>query len=1169
MSAPAPRRGPTPDQTRASDPVHSAWVSASAGSGKTFVLARRVQRLMRRGVEPSRILCLTFTRAAAAEMAKRVFSDLGAWATMSDADLGEELIRLEGTPPGAEDLNQARRLFARALETPGGIKIQTIHAFAERVLHQFPFEANVAAHFDVLDEQTAAELRARAEATVIARAAREPDGALAGALDRLAAHAGETHFSDLIAAVVRERDALRRWIRQQDNLDAALDDLAKALGVDPRDDPALLRAGIAQSPLFPSSDWQAAIDALSSGATSDAARSGDLRRALNASGDQRGDSYLLAFFTGQGRPRARLMTKKLAGAHPDLADTLAREQARLIEVVNKLRANEAYAASAALFRLADAVLDRYAALKQARGLLDYDDLIAKTHALLTRVEAAQWVLYKLDGGIDHILIDEAQDTSPQQWEIVRVLAEEGLSGDGAREAARTLFAVGDEKQSIYSFQGADPVKFDEMRRYFERRVAETGRPWAGVPLTVSFRSGPAVLEAVDRVFAAPAAREGLEAGATPIVHEPVRAKAPGLVELWPPETAEPRTKPDFWDAPRDRFDSESPRARLATRIAATIAGWREDKKMLQSQGRPIAPGDILILVRRRNDFVDALVAALRANGVPVAGADRLVLQEHIAVMDLLAAADVALLPEDDLSLATVLKSPLVGLDEEALFQLASNRPGTLWQALEARRAEAPFDQAFAFVARLRARADFGPPFGFFAELLGPMKGRRKLLSRLGPEAADALTEFLNLALGYEQSAAASLQGFVQWVRGQSADIKRNMDQAKGEVRIMTVHGAKGLEAPIVFLPDTCDVPGGRHEGPLFSLQAPSRVPAAAAPLVWAPGRQETQPEAVQEARERVRAAQMAEYRRLLYVAMTRAEDCLYVCGAQVANALPEGCWYKLIADALRPVLTPVAGTDGEPGAWRLERGTAAAATVEPTPEPTGREEELPDWAEHPAPRPEPAVIPLIPSAMPVGEEEHELPRPHAPVVARAAALARGTLIHRLLERLPAVAPDAQPQAALRFLKRLAPELAAAERQHIADEVLALIGHADLAPLFGPDSRAEVSVGGPIGRHAQSGRPIMISGQIDRLLVTEEAVLIADYKTNRQIPATVEEAPRAYVAQLAAYRAALQKLFPGKAIRALIIWTAGPVAMPMPAALLDQAAKWNAPEPQTHDQMNAP
>ncbi|MDP2619218.1 MAG: double-strand break repair helicase AddA [Hyphomicrobiales bacterium] len=1163
MSVSPIRGGPTPDQTTASDPAHSAWVSASAGSGKTFVLARRVLRLLRRGVDPGRILCLTFTRAAAAEMAKRVFADLGKWATMSDKALVKELADLERRPPQPEDLNEARKLFARALETPGGIKIQTIHAFAERVLHQFPFEANVAAHFDVLDEATAADLQDRAEAAVIAGAARDSGGPLAAALDTLASFSGEIQFSKLVSAVVSERETLRRWIREQGDLDAALDDLAMALGVDPNDDPAALKQSIANSPLFPPSDWPAAIDALmSSGAKTDADRAGDLARALAAGGEARSEAYQSVFFTGQGKPRTRLMTKTLADAHPDLAVRLADEHERLAAIVEQLRSQEAHAASAALFRLADAVLDRYAALKQARGLLDYDDLIAKTHALLTRVEAAQWVLYKLDGGIDHILIDEAQDTSPQQWEIVRMLAEEGLAGEGAREAERTLFAVGDEKQSIYSFQGADPVKFDEMRRYFERRVGEAGRPWARVPLTVSFRSGPAVLEAVDRVFAAPEAREGLAAGATPVVHEPVRDKAPGLVELWAPETAEPRTTPDPWDAPLDRFDSESPRARLAIRIAATIAGWRTDKTLLQSQGRPIAPGDILILVRRRNEFVDALVAALRAKNIPVAGADRLVLRDHIAVMDLLAAADVALLPEDDLSLATVLKSPLVGLDEERLFALCANRTGTLWQALEAGRAEAPYPDAFAFVSQLRARADFGPPFAFFAAVLGPMKGRRKLLSRLGPEAADALDEFLNLALAYERGAAASLQGFVQWMRGQSADIKRNMEQAKGEVRIMTVHGAKGLEAPIVFLPDTCEVPGGRHDGPLFTLEAPSRVPGAAAPLVWAPGKQETQPQAVQAARERVRAAQMAEYRRLLYVAMTRAEDCLYVCGAQATKTLPEGCWYELIANALRPVLTPLAGKSGEePVAWQFARGTAAAAGpfVAEEAEP---EEELPNWARRPAPQPGPAAIPLIPSAMIEAGEERGPQHLGTEAATRAAALARGNLIHRLLERLPEVAAAARPQAALQLLQRFAPELADAERRQIAEEVLALIGHVDLAPLFGPDSRAEVSIGGPIGRDAQSGRPIMISGQIDRLVVREDAVLIADFKTNRQVPASAGEAPRAYVAQLAAYRAALQKLFPGKTIEALIIWTAGPVAMPMPGALLDQAVK-------AHDRVNAP
>lgn len=1154
------RTGTTPEQRAAADPAASAWVSASAGSGKTYVLTRRVLRLLRNGVPPGRILCLTFTRAAAAEMTERVFAALGEWAVMDDAALAAALAELDGAGPGPADLARARRLFATALETPGGLKIQTIHAFAERVLHRFPFEANVAAHFAVLDDIEAQALREAALAAVLTRAGAAPEAALGAALDRVAAYAGDARFGELIAKVIDRHEAFRGWIVAHDDLDGALKSLAAALGADPGTTPEALRETICASPHLPPSDWAGIIDILRQGSSNDGKQADRLAVALAAGGEARADACLALFFTGRGKARDHVLTKPMQKKHPDLAGRLAREQARLERLVGRIRAQDCFAASGALFTMADAVIDRYEAGKRARGLLDYDDLIAKTVNLLTRRGAAQWVLYKLDGGIDHILIDEAQDTNPRQWEIIRLLAEEGLSGDDGRADTRSLFAVGDEKQSIYSFQGADPDKFDEMRRYFERRTRAAGKPWTTAQLNVSFRSGPAVLEAVDRVFAAPAARAGLSAGSVPIAHTPQRADAPGLVELWPVETADEAPEPDPWDTPLDRVDTEGPQARLARRIADTIAGWLAAGEVLEARGTPVNAGDILVLVRRRNAFVDLLVGALRDREVPVAGADRLVVEEHIAVMDLLCAADVALLPEDDLALATLLRSPLVGLGEDELLALAAGRGGTLMDALAARRGEPAYCAAHDFVARIRRTADYAPPFAFFAGLLGAMGGRGRLLARLGPEAADALNEFLESALDYEHAAVPSLQGFVHAARARRAEIKRNMDQAKGEVRIMTVHGAKGLEAPIVFLPDTCEVPDGRHDGPLIALGDHT----SAAPLAWAVGPKEAQPEALTAAREELRATQMAEYRRLLYVAMTRARDRLYVCGARGRGEVPESTWYKLVAGALLPVMEAMEGGQGEPRAWRLVRGKKRAESRRTAA--VVRAVAIPAWARRSAPPTPPQGRRLIPSEAGAhgSVEAGEMDAPDGPGPRR-----RGVLIHALIERLPDIAPDERAAAAGRLLAALAPDLEAAARTAAASEALALLDEPALAPLFGPGSRAEVALGGNLSLPG-GGEPLDVSGQIDRLAVTSDTVLIADYKTGQSVPDNAAATPQAYLAQLAAYRAALRPVFPDKAVRAFIVWTAGPVVHELPGALLDAAeARLLAPRETAAEGAGAP
>ena len=581
--------------------------------------------------------------------------------------------------------------------------------------------------------------------------------------------------------------------------------------------------------------------------------------------------------------------------------------------------------SAALLIVADAVLTRYAAQKERRGLLDYDDLIDKALALLDNVDAA-WVHYKLDLGIDHLLIDEAQDTSDKQWDIVRRLVAEFTTGKGARDLRRTIFAVGDEKQSIFSFQDAAPKQFAAMHRHFKKAHADAGLEFVFREFKHSFRSGENVLAAVDEVFKA----QGLAASVTADTggfppHIALPDAPPSLVEIWEPEKPDERNEIEGWDAPFDTVSETSPRVKLALRIARSVRGLVDSGTAVGIERRAARYGDVLVLVRQRGPLFEAIIRALKNENVEVAGADRLVLTEHIAVMDLMALADALLLPQDDLALASVLRSPLFGFSDDDLFAIAWDRGRTsLHAALTRKSAEREiFAQAAARLSELAQAARQESPFGFYAFVLGARDGRRRFLARLGAEANDALDEFLNLALDYERRQTPSLQGFVAWLREARAEVKRDMEIARDEVRVMTVHGAKGLEAPIVILADTMTQPSGPRPPRLLELSDGA--------VIWA-GRKDDDVAPVAAARQAALAEAEDEYRRLLYVAMTRAADRLIICGADGERARPKGCWYDLVVEPLRAFL--VEEQEGGEKVWRYRK--QAADVTEELPLPAAR-----------------------------------------------------------------------------------------------------------------------------------------------------------------------------------------------------------------------------------------
>ena len=1113
-------------------------------------------RLLLQGADPSKILCLTYTRAAAANMANRVFRDLAGWSLLPDEALSDVIAKMEGNAPNREKLARARRLFARALETPGGLKIQTIHAFCEAVLHQFPLEANVAGHFEVLDETGARRLLDEARETLLTEVAQDADARLVEAFRNVLAATGQWGMDRLFEEIVGERAAINefRFAAERQGGEEKL--LRRITGLDPDETEASIVRSV----------WPlAGLSGPALAGFADAARNQTAKRAREfvdgltraEALDDPQDRYSALetlFLTSEGAPRklGSLATKSLLEAIPDLEDRIAEAQEHFMAARDRLQRLRMVLLTCDALVLARRLDTGYEALKRRDGKLDFDDLVARTGALLARDGAGPWVHYKLDRGIDHILVDEAQDTSPEQWAVISRLAAEFFAGQSARETLRTLFAVGDEKQSIYSFQGARPDLFRIKEREFSRQAIEAERHFERRPLRLSFRSTASVLAAVDTVFANEQNRRGLGEPNETVAHASNRGREPGVVDLWEIIGKKATDDHEDWRAPFDTIAEAAPPAELARRISGTIVDWLRNEECIVRGGaqRPITAGDILVLVRKRDAFVNALMRELKKAKIAVAGADRLVLTGHIAVQDLMALGRVMLMPGDDLSLASVLKSPLFGLDEDMLFRLAAERPerASLFDHLAtlAQSEGGAWLEAHSRMSGLFAIADVASPFEFYARLLGPDGGRQRFLARLGTEAGDILDEFLSFCLDHESGDLPGLQALIAALESASPVIKRELEQGRDEIRIMTVHASKGLEAPVVFLVDSGGKPADERHAPRLQtlpIEAATGLPVSAA--LWIPGKScaNTIGDAM---KSDWLAAMDDEYRRLLYVGMTRAADRLIVCGYHGIKVPSWRHWHAIVKDAFSDnASASPAGFNAGGAQWEGLRYTLHDAEDfqrhSGMVAPESDHAPLPDALGRPLPKPRRLPRPLTPSStgLAVETEPSDAPVMTSPFDSERGdnrPLERGRIVHRLLQLLPDQAPADRRRLAARYLTRALPDWSPPDRDALADSILAILEDARFAPVFSPGSRAEISVMGTLDI---AGEQRAVSARLDRLAVTGGEALIVDYKTDRNPPADEGGIAQVYLTQLALYRALLQPIYPNLTVRAALLYTEAP------------------------------
>jgi ATP-dependent helicase/nuclease subunit A len=1141
-------------QKRASNPAVSSWVSASAGTGKTKVLVDRVLRLLlpleneRSATDPSKILCLTFTKAGANEMALRINYTLSQWAIMPKEDpknkknsLNFALKDLIGRNPTESEIRAARRLFADIVETPGGLKIMTIHAFCQSILGRFPLEAGLLPNFSVLDEAPAQELLSKACDIIIRKARNQKETAENKTLNALSAELNEAQLSEYLKNICNERLQLQSILKETEfNYEVEtlylnlFDNISEILNI-PSDfkdikneDQLNDKATLSQIEI---NDLKTLASILSEGGKKDQELSELINKKLFIKDTNSSSIFEFesCFLTKAGTIRKNIPSKAIREQHPDSPILFENFANKAIQFKEAMRIIKCSSLTSHLILFSALTLQEYNHLKEKQAFLDYDDLIDYTQKLLSKCDSS-WVMYKLDEGIEHLLIDEAQDTNPEQWEIIKTLTSDFFTGQGAKEnIIPTIFTVGDEKQSIYSFQRAAPKEFDIMKSYFSRQVKEADQKWEPQNLNISFRSTKSILKLVDEVFSAPNTSKGL--GEDIVKHQSYRVGEGGFVELWPLfETEKKSQLSASWEPPISIENNSSGQFELAEFIANNIGDWLDNKEVLESKNRPIEPKDIMILVRSRNSLVSSIIRALKKRNIPVSGADRMVLGEQLPVEDLLSAAQFSLLPDDDLTLACLLKSPIINLNEDDLFKLAYNRQSSLWTTIENSN---DHKEIHSYLSELINKAKTLRPFEFFNFVLhkpcpsDSVSGIKAMRSRLGNDVLDPINEFLNLTISFEKDNIPSLQEFLFWQEQNEVTIKRELEESGNFIKIMTVHASKGLQSPIVILPDT------------NRTQAAKRVPRFLWPdktglkfPVWSP-RAEYDSSTFSSNRKNVEEVLDEEYRRLLYVALTRAEDRLYVGGYQTRKKPIEDSWYNYIEHAfnLLGITKDINLQNGITAKRFINNQTALIENKRSKKEEVIFNKELPGWLFEPLkskPVPvksvNPSKLDKEPSALSPLDKKGEY------------RFRRGNITHKLLEILPDLPRHLWEEAAKTYIYKTAEDIPIKIRDNIIFETISIMKDPKYSFIFGPNSFAEVPVTG------QLDQGILINGVIDRLVILDKEVFIVDYKTNRPPPKNSKDIPEIYQKQMKSYSDIVRKIYKDKKIRSYLLWTDGPNLM---------------------------
>ncbi len=1062
-------------RSNAINPNFSVWVNASAGTGKTKILIDRVLRLL---LENKRnILCLTFTNAAANEMENRIHSILSKWAICSDSVLAADLEQLDffpmssqcvtlGSRKNKDYLTRARRLFSE-LENLG-LTIQTIHAFCYKLISSFPIEAGIAPNCTLSECK---ELHSIIFNKVLHNETVQDD------INLIATEIDENKLRDLLYTLCVKRSASAndsKYIKDKLSAPDEIHDLQSETIEHVERLAEILSEGSKRDQSYSEILYSTVIPAGIQ----------KKRTSVTRWNDTKVENLAKVFLKSESHEKksiSSIATKSILEKFKDAEQIIESVQNVVFTHIRDMNSYQIFKRTSSLLGVFKVYIDLYNSEKSKNALLDYNDIINLATNLLSNPNYKDWILFNLDQKIDHILVDEAQDNSISQWKIITNLCDEFFAGNDEK---RTLFVVGDVKQSIYRFQGANPHLFNYMQQYFHTKTG--GRDWISCQLEKSFRSTPEVLMLVDRIFNN--FRAEISFNDNEIKHVPHRENDQGYIEIWP---ALPRRKEKEQQAlqiPLTCRENYIIADRLlAQTIANRIHNWLNEGRILVAKDRHIEPRDIMILVRQRNVLVDYIISELKKANVPVVGRDYFRIMDYIAVQDLIALAEFLLLQANDLALANALKSPLFNFTEDDLFNIAYDRKEhSLWERIQ--------DYSVVIYSELNYLINLSrieSPLALFTHIL--RTGKKKFAARLGLECFEVLDEFMNLVLQFENP---SLQAFVQWIKENNPEIKNDMQSERNAVRIMTIHKSKGLQAPIVFLVDTNTVPRNSESIIFDGTEVP----------FWCGKNNNAYCDQVKREKK---LEDYNEYLRLLYVALTRAEDELYILSKEPVQ---KGSWYDLITKYGEPYEKKQ--RDLQP----IFKEKVEVLCVNANYPYIYKKR---DYFDVPVISLPPALAHSSVSSQRVTLESSEKEGAEwIPVSATwmTDGYARGLIIHSILQYMPKIEKERRKNWVRKYLDNISED-----KDEIYSKILAF--NEKYGYLFDLEGKSEITLSGTI-----DGKSVLV--RLDRLCITQDKAIIIDYKSHRNVSVSLLNEIKK---QMLIYKTLVQEIYPNKQVECVVIW----------------------------------
>lgn len=1032
------------EQQSAADPSQSIWLHASAGTGKTKVLTDRLLRLLLKGTLPNKILCLTFTNAAANEMHERIYQKISNWAVISDAELRSELQDLgyDSFTPG--DIKSAKNLLQVYLHKEESLNIHTIHSFCQKVLQKFPIEASVSPNFKVIDEISQPQIISDIKRLLI------KDEKFLREASLILTQMHDSKLNELFAEILGSQIKFKNFFNACKTLIKYQGYLKKTLDIMHINEAEIIEEICKKASEILGSRFEFE----------------ELKKMC---------------LTQDGSRKKRLSFQKQD------KDTLFAIQDIVFQGLDQIKSLKIFHASSSFYSLAKMLIEQYDQYKKQMGVLDYDDLIYYTQNLFLNSEFKDWILYKLDGGIEHILVDEAQDTNLYQWHLIMALISDFIAGDTDDEREKSIFVVGDEKQSIYSFQGARYEYFAQVKQKIMQALSSAKKKNQMLNLKTSYRSSYIILETVNKIFRHV---RSIDAQLFDIDNFDLDCHHQfygGEVELWNaylPDTQEEL----FWPVFSEEQEKRDPKNKLAKDIAKHIAELVESKRVLFSTGKQVCFGDFMILLRQRGELAQEIVSELKKLQIPVSGLDKILLMDDLSVQDLLSAAKFSLFPDDELNLACLLRSPLFGLSEEELHKVTYGRNKKLYLHLESHypKIQEKLDKIINLAHSINI-ADF------FHILVYGYNNLENFISHNGYGAADSIGHLIGLAVKFEQESSSSLQDFISWCNSYEIEISKD-PTSQNVVKIMTVHGAKGLQAPIVILPDTTSVPRTDHkffwdqnDYPFFAINSSIHNSF------------------YKDLKQISSGLAYKEYLRLLYVAVTRAQEQLVVCGYSTNSKTdPEG-WHSIVSNAISGDMESLAE-----GKFRYK-------SEKPSPEATMQISKTID-------------LPLLNLGT---DKEYIVERAeinseiNSPLES-SNALIYGELVHKILE-------DALQSKNLDLLSshNLFDLLPQNYADSMRNNLIQLKRDPEFLELLKEKLKVEIVIASSMDYNF---------GRIDLLVIQKDKVIIIDYKTDSKVPSSSDLIPIKYQEQLRNYKRMVQNIYPDKMVEAKLLWLSVPKFM---------------------------